>query len=123
VSRGPPRAARGDPGCGCGNEERLESLFDVAVDPCAPPRSDGDAAFSFADAAFSFADAAFSFADAVRLLYAGACPRQTGVDASVFDPLRVSVVRGRVVSEDGAPLAGVRITVPRDVHPLPRRRG
>ncbi len=55
-----------------------------------------------------------SFANAVRILYVEACPRQTGVDASVFDPLRVSVVRGRVVSEDGAPLAGVRITVPRE---------
>ncbi len=88
------------PGCGCGNDGRPESLFDDTVDPCAAPRVDGTAAVSFADA--------------VRFLYAGACPRQTGVDASVFDPLRVSVVRGHVVREDGAPLAGVRITVPRE---------
>jgi len=33
-----------------------------------------------------------SFADAVRFLYVEACPRQAGVHASVFDPLRVSVV-------------------------------
>ncbi len=88
------------PGCGCGNDGRPESLFDDTSDPCAAPPVDGTAAVSFAEA--------------VRFLYAGACPRQTGVDASVLDPLRVSVVRGHVVAEDGTPLAGVRITVPRE---------
>jgi hypothetical protein len=47
-------------------------------DPCAPPAVN--------------AIGAVSLGDAVRFLYDGACPRQTGVDKTVFDDLRVATV-------------------------------
>ena len=88
------------PGCGCGAEDPHESVFDGAADPCAPPAVS--------------APGAISFADSVRFLYDGVCPRQVGVDKAVFDDLRVSVVRGRVIDENGAPLEGVRVRTPRE---------
>jgi YD repeat-containing protein len=87
------------PGCGCGDDSHDDAAADGG-DPCAPPPVN--------------AVGAVSFGDAVRFLYEGACPRQTGVDKAVFDDLRVSVLRGRVVGEDGAPLAGVRVRAPRE---------
>jgi RHS repeat-associated protein len=68
------------------------------TDPCAPPRVD--------------ATSAASFADAVRFLYDGPCPRQVGVEKTFIDPVRVSVVRGRVTDESGKGLAGVKVSVP-----------
>jgi RHS repeat-associated protein len=89
------------PGCGCGDDSpNAAATADGGPDPCAPPAVNSVGAVSFGDA--------------VRFLYDGACPRQTGVDTAVFDHLRVSVVRGRVVGEDGAPLSGVRVSVPRE---------
>jgi len=89
------------PGCGCGDDSpNAAATSDGGPDPCAPPAVN--------------AVGAVSFVDAVRFLYEGACPRETGVDKAVFDDLRVSVVRGRVVSDDGAPLSGVRVSVPRE---------
>lgn len=88
------------PGCGCGDDAPRESLFDDRADPCAPPPVGGSDAVSFAQS--------------VRFLYDGACPRQTGVDKGVFDDFRVSVIRGRVVGEDGAPLSGVRVHAPKE---------
>ena len=88
------------PGCGCAADRSPESLFDDRADPCAPPPIGGGGAVSFAQS--------------VKFLYEGACPRQTGVDKAVFDELRVSVVRGRVVGEDGAPLKDVRVRAARE---------
>ncbi|MDB5217283.1 MAG: uncharacterized protein JWO86_5210, partial [Myxococcaceae bacterium] len=88
------------PGCGCGDDAQHEPLLANVSDPCAPPPVS--------------AIGAVSFAESVKFLYDGACPRQTGVDKTVFDELRVSVVRGHVVDENGAPLPGVRVRVPRE---------
>jgi hypothetical protein len=89
------------PGCGCGDDSpAAAAAADAGPDPCAPSAVN--------------AIGAVSFGDAVRFLYDGVCPRQTGVDKTVFDDLRVSVVRGRVVGEDGAALPGVRVSVPRE---------
>jgi RHS repeat-associated protein len=51
------------------------------------------------------------FATAVEFLYTGANPVQTGVQLDVIDRSRVAVVRGRVTSRDGVPLAGVKVAV------------
>ena len=88
------------PGCGCGDDAQHEPLLANVSDPCAPPPVS--------------AAGAVSFSESVKFLYDGACPRQTGVDKAVFDELRVSVVRGHVVDENGAALPGVRVRVPRE---------
>jgi RHS repeat-associated protein len=49
--------------------------------------------------------------EATRFLFDGPTPIQFGVDPAVIDPARVAVVRGRVVTLDGEPLAGVRVEV------------
>lgn len=48
---------------------------------------------------------------ATEFLYTGNNPIQTGVNAGTIDPLRVSVLRGKVQSNSGAPLAAVVITI------------
>src|SRR5690606_29273921 len=47
----------------------------------------------------------------VRFLYEGDDRIQYGVAPGTIEPERVAVVRGRVLDRDGAPLAGVRISV------------
>ncbi|HHW86802.1 MAG TPA: hypothetical protein GX400_11420, partial [Chloroflexi bacterium] len=49
--------------------------------------------------------------NATRFLYEGNPPIQTGVTPGVITPVRAAVVRGKVLTRDGAPLPGVRITV------------
>jgi RHS repeat-associated protein len=88
------------PACsGCGDEDRPAATEgDEETNFCAPPRlSDGTPA---------------RFLDAVRFLFDGPCPRQTGVEAAVFAPERASVVLGAVVDLEGQPLEGVRVDVP-----------
>jgi hypothetical protein len=68
------------------------------VDPCAAPPIDGTAGVSFADA--------------IRFLTEGACPQQLGVDKAYLDATRVSVVRGRVLDEAGAPVVGAKVRAP-----------
>lgn len=48
---------------------------------------------------------------ATKFLYTGNNPIQTGVDPETIEPQRAAVLRGRVLSIDGKPLPGVRITV------------
>jgi RHS repeat-associated protein len=76
-------------GCGGCSDDR---------DPCAAPPIDGSAGISFAQA--------------VRFLTEGTCPRQTGVDQQYLDATRVSVVRGRVLDEAGAPIAKAIVRAP-----------
>jgi RHS repeat-associated protein len=52
---------------------------------------------------------------AVRFLWTGRRPVQTGVAAGAIERERVAVVRGRVLTRDGAPLDGARISILR--HP------
>ncbi len=86
------------PACsGCSDDESHDDPG-AEIDRCAPP--------PLAPGAVA------RFIDAVRFLYDGPCPRQTGVDAAVFDATRVSVVRGAVIDDAGAPLEGVCVTVP-----------
>ncbi|HEV2722686.1 MAG TPA: IPT/TIG domain-containing protein, partial [Thermoanaerobaculia bacterium] len=55
--------------------------------------------------------AAQSPADAIRFLYSGANPIQSGVAPNTIDDQRATALRGTVHDRSGAPLAGVRITV------------
>ena len=48
---------------------------------------------------------------ATEFLYTGANPIQTGVAPGTIDPKRAAVLRGRVLDGNGAPLAGVTITI------------
>jgi RHS repeat-associated protein len=49
--------------------------------------------------------------DANSFLYTGQNPIQTGVDPATMDPARMSVVRGRVLSDAGAALTAAVITI------------
>ena len=48
---------------------------------------------------------------ATEFLYTGPNPIQRGVDPEVIDPVRVSVIRGRVLGESGDPLSGVSVSI------------
>ncbi len=85
----------------------------LATDDAAPPAEGGPVADPCAPPAIDATSAA-SFADAVRFLYEGPCPRQTGVQKDFLEPPRVSVVRGRVMDEAGKPLSGVTVRSPRE---------
>ena len=54
---------------------------------------------------------ATSIASATEFLYNGPNAVQVGMTPDAIDPLRVAVVRGRVIDLDGAPLAGDRKSV------------
>lgn len=56
--------------------------------------------------------AATDLFDATRFLYEGDPPIQTGVTPGAITPVRAAVLRGKVLTRDGVPLFGVRITVP-----------
>lgn len=48
---------------------------------------------------------------AAAFLYTGNPPIQTGVAPNIIDPVRIAVLRGRVLQRGGAPLSGVVVTV------------
>jgi hypothetical protein len=48
---------------------------------------------------------------ATEFLYTGANPIQTGVSPGTIELLRAAVLRGKVSSRDGQPIAGVKLTV------------
>ncbi|HEX6911614.1 MAG TPA: hypothetical protein VF142_14530, partial [Longimicrobium sp.] len=54
---------------------------------------------------------ATDFAASNAFLYTGDDPIQTGVAPGAIEPRRVGVLRGRVLTRDGAPLSGVRVSV------------
>jgi RHS repeat-associated protein len=63
---------------------------------------------------------------ATRFLYTGTNPIQRGVSTATIEPRRVSVVRGKTMSRDGAPLGGVKVAVlnqPEYGHTLTRTDG
>ncbi len=65
-------------------------------------------------------------ADAIAFLFEGPNPVQYGIGAGVIDPVRVAVLRGRVLGQDGQPLPGVTVTVhhqPAFGHTLSRADG
>jgi len=49
--------------------------------------------------------------DATAFLYSGSGAVQVGVSPGTIDPGRVAVLRGKVLTPDGAPLPGARVTV------------
>lgn len=92
-------------GCrGCDDDNK--SRLDAGV----PPDAGSGSAASIPAPALD-PGLATSFADATQFLYTGDHPVQTGVAPGVLDPERVVVLRGKVVTRDGAPLAGVIITL------------
>ncbi len=54
---------------------------------------------------------ATTLGSATAFLYTGSDPIQTGVAPGTIDPTRVAVLRGRVLTRDGAPLSGVTINI------------
>lgn len=52
-----------------------------------------------------------TLATSTEFLYTGTNPIQTGVAAGTIEPTRVGVVRGRVLTAGGQPLAGVTVTI------------
>jgi hypothetical protein len=50
-------------------------------------------------------------AETTSFLYSGANPVQTGVVPGTIEPKRVAVVRGKIISRDGEPIVGVRVTI------------
>ena len=51
------------------------------------------------------------FDESIAFLYTGSAPVQTGVANDTIDPMRASVIRGRVLTRQNNPLAGVTITI------------
>ncbi len=74
----------------------------------APP---GVAPEPSAQATLPPANAVESFASGTSFLYTGANPVQVGVGPGVINERRASVIRGRVRQKNGAPLAGVHLSV------------
>ena len=54
---------------------------------------------------------ATSFGDSISFLYTGTNPIQRDVAAGAINAVRAAVIRGRVLSRDGQPLSGVRVSV------------
>ncbi|HEX6369730.1 MAG TPA: colicin E5-related ribonuclease [Longimicrobium sp.] len=52
-----------------------------------------------------------NLAESVEFLYTGENPVQTGVAPGAINPVRISVLRGRVTSRDGQPLPGVVVSI------------
>ncbi len=52
-----------------------------------------------------------TMADATSFLYSGSNPIQTGVAENTIEDKRVAVIRGKVFTRNGSPLAGVTITI------------
>jgi RHS repeat-associated protein len=52
-----------------------------------------------------------NLAESVQFLYTGENPVQTGVAPGAINPVRVSVLRGRVTDRDGRPLQGTVVTI------------
>jgi YD repeat-containing protein len=72
------------------------------------------------------ATTATTLADSTQFLYTGSNPVQPGVAPGTIDPVRAAVLRGRVQTRDGSPLAGVTLTVlnhPEFGHTLSRADG
>jgi RHS repeat-associated protein len=88
--------------------DNLDNDLDGFVD-CSDPDCNTDVACAFAPPLDR--TVAPGFHDSVRFLYEGPNPVQLGADPTVFDPMRVGVLRGRVLDRAGAPVAGVRVIV------------
>lgn len=54
---------------------------------------------------------ATDIASSTAFLYSGPNPIQRGVTPGIIDPVRVAVLRGRVLDTAGDPLAGVRVSI------------
>jgi hypothetical protein len=52
-----------------------------------------------------------TMATATSFLYTGTNPIQKGVEPGTIDPIRVAVIRGKVLKRDVTPLSGVKITI------------
>jgi RHS repeat-associated protein len=88
--------------------DNLDNDLDGLVD-CLDPDCAADLTCAFAPSLDR--TVAPGFHDAVRFLYEGPHAVQLGADPTVFDAMRASVLRGRVLDRDGTPVEGVRVTV------------
>ena len=53
----------------------------------------------------------YSLYDASRFIYVGPGAVQTDIDPALIEPLKVSVIRGRVTSRAGDPLEGIEVSI------------
>lgn len=101
---GPPTLPPRETLCDNHLDDDADGILDCMDDDCA------------AEPACAFAPpldrtVAPSFSDSVRFLFDGPHAVQLEADPGVFDPMRISVLRGRVLDRDGKGVEGVRITV------------
>jgi RHS repeat-associated protein len=89
-------------------EDDIDNDSDEQID-CTDEDCAGDAACAFAPPLDR--TVARGFHDSVRFLYEGQQATQIGADPTVFDPMRVIVLRGRVLDRGGLPVEGVRVAV------------
>lgn len=54
---------------------------------------------------------ATSFAESTAFLYTGGNPIQTGVAPDTIEPEKAAVLRGKVLTRDGMPISGVKVTI------------
>ena len=104
IPPGPPVLPVRETHCDNYVDDDADSFIDCADDDCA------------AEAACALAPpldrtVAPSFHESVRFLYEGPHAVQRGVDPTIFDAMRISVLRGRVLDRAGKAVEGVRITV------------
>ncbi|MCB9771334.1 MAG: PASTA domain-containing protein [Candidatus Omnitrophica bacterium] len=52
-----------------------------------------------------------NFFEATSFLYSGEKPIQTGVQPNVINPVRTAVLRGKILTKDGTPLSGVKVSI------------
>jgi RHS repeat-associated protein len=86
-----------------------DATFD-AGDDAGPDAADGGPAPSLQGPPID-PHALGGFAAAVRFLYTGASPVQTGVAADAIDPRRATVLRGQVTTRGSGPIANVTVRV------------
>ena len=101
---GPPALPPRETHCDNDVDEDGDSFIDCADDDCA------------AEPACAFAPpldrtVAPGFHESVRFLFEGSHAVQRDADPAAFDPIRISVLRGRVLDREGQAVDGVRITV------------
>ncbi|WP_158299421.1 carboxypeptidase regulatory-like domain-containing protein [Paenibacillus antri] len=88
-----------------GNESAKSEAVAVLVPPSTDPTDPGDVAPEIP------VDGSGTFASNNSFLFEGPQPIQIGVVPGAIEPERMSVLRGRALDDQGAPLAGVAISV------------
>jgi RHS repeat-associated protein len=101
---GPPALPPRETHCGNDLDDDVDSFIDCADEDCAV-----DAGCGMAPPLDRTVGVGFH--ESVRFLFDGPHPIQIGANPGVFDAMRISVLRGRVLDREGKAVDGVHITV------------